>query len=184
MQQKGRIRVSENPYFCMFYAVFLGLYRDDGLGIFKNMPGPEIEWKSKYIINAFKNCGLKVIIKANLASVDFLGVRWNLKTKSNPIYINKHSNQTPNIIKDILKSVSKRLSDISCNQNIFEKAVPEFKTTLKKSDFRDNLYHVQQSDPKSENSSSKRKRKRNSIWFNLPYSAKFITGVEKDFFNF
>ena len=36
-----------------------GLYRDDGLGILRNLSGPEVERIRKKIIKIFKNCGLK-----------------------------------------------------------------------------------------------------------------------------
>ena len=33
------------------------LYRDDGLGIFRNLSGPEVERKRKAIVRVFKECG-------------------------------------------------------------------------------------------------------------------------------
>ena len=108
-----------------------GLYRDDGLGILKNLSGPDIEQKRKEIIKVFKSCELNITIKTNLTSVDFLDVQFNLKDNtykpyrkpnSNPIYIKKQSNHPPNVIRDIPKAISKRLSDISCNKNVFEKS--------------------------------------------------------------
>ena len=50
----------------------VGLYRDDGLGVMKNMSGPQLERKRKQIIKIFKDCGLNIAIKTNLKSVDFL----------------------------------------------------------------------------------------------------------------
>ena len=117
-----------------------GLYRDDGLGILKNLSGPDIERKRKEIIKVFKNCGLNITIKTNLTSVDFLDVRFNLKDNtyepyrkpnSDPIYINKQSNHPPNIIRDIPKAISKRLSDISCNKSMFDKTVHVYEKALK-----------------------------------------------------
>ena len=35
-----------------------GLYRDDGLGVTKELPGPEMERKRKQIIEVFKKLGL------------------------------------------------------------------------------------------------------------------------------
>ena len=76
-----------------------GLYRDDGLGIFENLSGPQIESKRKQIIKLFKRFGLNITIKTNLPSVDFLDVRLNLKDgtyepyrkqNSNPLYIHKN----------------------------------------------------------------------------------------------
>ena len=38
----------------------IGLYRDDGLGIFQNVSKPEIERKKKAGVKVFKGCGLAV----------------------------------------------------------------------------------------------------------------------------
>ena len=40
----------------------VGLYRDDGLGIFRNISRPEIERKKKAIVKVFKKCGLLIVI--------------------------------------------------------------------------------------------------------------------------
>ena len=44
----------------------VGLYRDDGLDIFRNSSCPEIERKRKEIIQIFKSCGLNITVKTNL----------------------------------------------------------------------------------------------------------------------
>ena len=128
-----------------------GLYRDDGLGTFENLSGPQIESKCKQIIKLFKSFGLNITIKTNFTSVDFLDVRLNLKDgtyepyrepNSNPLYIHKNSNHPPNIIRHIPKSISKRLSDISCNQEVFEKAIPLYENALKHSGFDTSLQYV------------------------------------------
>ena len=41
----------------------IGLHRDDGLGIFQNIPKTEIEKKKKQIVKVFKDCGLSITIK-------------------------------------------------------------------------------------------------------------------------
>ena len=41
----------------------IGLYRDDRLGIFQNIPKTEIERKKKQIVKVFKDCGLSITIK-------------------------------------------------------------------------------------------------------------------------
>ena len=56
----------------------IGLYRDDGLGIFQNIPKTEIERKKKQFVKAFKECGLSITIKCNSNSVDFLDVTFDL----------------------------------------------------------------------------------------------------------
>ena len=54
----------------------VGLHRDDGGGILRNSSGPEIECKRKQIIQILKSCGLKITVKKNLKTVDFLMYVW------------------------------------------------------------------------------------------------------------
>ena len=102
----------------------IGLYRDDGLGCFQNLSGPESE--------------------CNLQITDFLDVTFDLRTdkyypyrKDNNqlLYINKQSNHPPTIIKQIPSMVSGRISDISCNKEYFDKAAPAYNNALKFSGF-------------------------------------------------
>ena len=44
----------------------LGLYRDNGLAIIRNLSGPENERKRKAIIKLFKECSLNIAICTNL----------------------------------------------------------------------------------------------------------------------
>ena len=76
----------------------VGLYRDDGLAILKALSGPEIERVKKKVIKVFKDCELKITIKANLHLVNFLDITLDLrnntdepyrKPNSHPVYINK-----------------------------------------------------------------------------------------------
>ena len=55
-----------------------GLYRDDGLGIWRNT-GPEADQKRKNIIKIFKECGISITCEVNKKVVDFVDVRFNLK---------------------------------------------------------------------------------------------------------
>ena len=52
----------------------IGLYRDDGLGIFQNVSKPEIERKKKAIVKVYKGCNLPITIECNLKIVHFLDV--------------------------------------------------------------------------------------------------------------
>ena len=49
----------------------IGVYRDDGLGMFGKLSGPQIEKKKKKIIKIFKDCGLSITVTTNITSVDF-----------------------------------------------------------------------------------------------------------------
>ena len=56
----------------------VGLYRDDGLAILRNMSGPDTEKFRKTIAAVFKQFGLKITTESNLHQVDFLDVTFNL----------------------------------------------------------------------------------------------------------
>ena len=93
----------------------VGLYRDNGLGVLRNLSDPEIERIRKIIIKIFKDCGLNIPIKMNLKTVDFLDARFDLvnntyqpyrKRNNEPIYINKRSNHPPNILKELPKAIN------------------------------------------------------------------------------
>ena len=121
----------------------VGLYRVDGLGILRNY---EIKRKGKQIIQIFKSCGLKITIRTNLKTVDFLDVRLDLinntyqpyrKPNSETVYINKTSNHPPNILKELPKVINKRITDISCNQAIFDAAKTTYEQALRKSGFNE-----------------------------------------------
>ena len=54
------------------------LYRDDGLSIFKNCSGPQMQKLKKHLQKIFKNNGLDVIIECNIKVVNYLDVTFNL----------------------------------------------------------------------------------------------------------
>ena len=124
-----------------------------------------------------------------------MDVRFNLKDQTyepyrkpnnNPVYINKHSNHPPNIINEVPKALSKRLTSISCNKNVFDRNIGIYNTALKNSGFDQTLTYDEQdeltSDSVNEESNQTRKRKRNIIWYNPPYSMSVKTNVGKIFF--
>ena len=111
----------------------IGLYRDDGLSIFKNCSGPQMEKIKKHLQKVFKNNGLDVIIECNMKVVNYSDVTFNLnggtywpyQKPGNIIqYIHIESNHPPNIIKQIPKTIEKRLSQLSSNEEIFNESAP------------------------------------------------------------
>ena len=85
-----------------------GLYRDDGLAVFKNISGPESERIKKNFQSLFRKYGLEIITECNKKVVDYLDVTFNLKDGTyksyhkpdNQIsYVNVQSTHPPNIIK-------------------------------------------------------------------------------------
>ena len=51
-----------------------GLYRDDGLSVFRDITGQQAEKHKNLIQKIFKDKGLQIIIKCNLKRVDYLDI--------------------------------------------------------------------------------------------------------------
>ena len=107
----------------VFQNNVFGLYRDDGLAVIKGLSGAEIERLKKNVVKTFKDCGLNITIEANLHTVNYLDITFDLRKDTYlpyrmpdnpPVYINNCSNHPPTVIKQLPKSISKRLSD--CHQ--------------------------------------------------------------------
>ena len=123
----------------------------------------------------------------NLKSVDFLDVTLDLsnnvyqpyrKPNNKPIYINKHSNHPPNILKQLPNSIAKRISETSSNKDIFDKSITVYQNALSESGFDDVLEFIK---PENSVDEDKHKRKRKIIWFNPPYSKSVKTNIGKTF---
>ena len=130
----------------------IGLYRDDGLSVFKNNSGPQAEKIKKDITKIFKELGLNITIKCNLKIVNFLDVTFDLNTgkyypykKPNDelTYINKHSNHPPNIVKHLPETISRRLSTLSYDEQIFNKAKVPYEQALTSCGYEEPLVYAQ-----------------------------------------
>ena len=113
---------------------------NDGLAAINNANGPKLVRIRKDIITLFKEEGLSITIETNLIETGFLDVTFNLATKkyflfrkasNTPLYINVFSNILPTIIKQLLKMVNKRISDLSCNKEEFDKVRSVYESALK-----------------------------------------------------
>ena len=169
----------------------IGLYCDDGLGILQNSSGPEIECKRKQTIQIFKSCGLNITVKTNLKTVDFLELCLDLiintyqpyqKPNSETVYINKDSNNPLNILKDLPKAINKQITDISCNQDIFDGGKSTYEQALSKSGFNEKPKYNNKDSKVQTRNKEKRKRRRKIIWFNPPFSLSMKTNIGKLFF--
>ena len=130
---------------------YIGLYRDDGLAIFRNKSGPQSERIKKHIQSIFKSKGLDIVIQSNIKIVNYLDITLNLNDStyrpyhkpSNEItYIHKESNHPPNIIKQIPLSIESRLSTLSSNEEIFNESVHIYEDALKKSGYNHKLTYT------------------------------------------
>ena len=162
-----------------------GLYRDDGLMCFHNICGPQAERNRKDLIKLFKDeFNLKITTMTNLKIVNFLDITFDLRTgtykpyskpNDKPMYINVNSNHPPNIIKCLPKMIANRISRISSNKDIFDKAAPYYNEALKSSGYKDEIKYEKQ------NVKQKRTRSRKVIWFNPPFSINVKTNIARRF---
>ena len=164
----------------------IGLYRDDGLAVFKHISGPESDRIRKDFIKRFKTYGLSITIEANLKVVNYLDVTFNLTNESYcpyrkpndlPLYIDIKSNHPPSIIKHPPEAVNRQISSISCNETEFNKAKPIYEYALKSSGFTYNLSYNNENIHRK----SGKNRQRNIIWYNPPYSKNVSTNIGRIF---
>ena len=82
-------KICELVGLCMFYmlqhlsAIFgeknsVGLYRNDGLAILQNIPGPEAERIRKKVIKVFEDHGLQLTTESSLIQTDFLDITFHI----------------------------------------------------------------------------------------------------------
>ena len=168
----------------------IGLYRDDGLAIFKNISGPQADRIRKDITKHFKQHGLNITIQTNLKIVNYLDVTFNLtnesyypyrKPNNQPLYINTKSNHPPNIIKQLPAAINRRISDISCNETEFNKAKPIYEHALKSSGYDQPLTYSNNNNNNPAATRTRKNRKRNIIWYNPPYNKNVQTNIGKTF---
>ena len=70
----------------------IGLCNHAGLGMFKNVSGPEVERKKKYLIRIFKSNGLSITVKTNRKVADFLHIYFEIIQGIYQPYINRMTN--------------------------------------------------------------------------------------------
>ena len=145
----------------------IGLYRDDGLAIFKNIntrSGDNVRKKFSEILG---NLGLKITVQSNLKVVNYLDVTLNLTTgkyypyrkpDNNPLYINANSNHPPSVIRQIPASISTRISGLSCDSDEFNKTSQVYNDALKSSGYKEKIRYDQ-----NQNQRNQRNRPRNII---------------------
>ena len=116
----------------------------------------------------FKRQGLNISISANLKICNFLDVTLNLtdgsyypyrKPNNKTLNIDTYSNHPPTTINHLPAAIGWRISDISSNKELFNKAKPHYESALKR---KKPAAHTAQN--------SRQNRQRNIIWFNPPYS--------------
>lgn len=166
----------------------VGLYRDDGLALIESVNGRNADNARKTLHEIFNGIGLKITAQVNHQVVNFLDITLNLnngkfapyrKPNNEPLYVDSRSNHPPSIIKQIPKSINKRISSLSSNQQSFDECKPSYESALRQSNYNVSLQYST-SNPTSQ-LSSKRNRQRNIIWFNPPFSKSVKTNIAQNF---
>ena len=163
----------------------IGLYRDDGLAVIKNRSARLADKTRKELHKIFEQFGLKITAESNLHVVNFLDVTFDLSTgkykpyrkpNDDPLYIHKHSNHPPSILRQLPASINKRISTLSSDKQVFDDAVQTYQNALGHSNFSHKLEympHVTQQ--------PRRNRQRNIIWFNPPFSKNVKINIARSF---
>ena len=146
----------------------VGLYRDDGLGVFKDHSGSETERKGKENIKTYSSFNLSITIEINI----------RVNPNDNPMHINKNSNHPPTVLRQIAKSVTRGISETFSNEQIFKESIPIYKEALKTSEFHEKLEYVRE-EVNKHGKEKKKRRKRKIIWFNLSFSNNVKSNVGK-----
>ena len=161
-----------------------GLYRDDGLAVFRKVNGQQSERIKKDLQKIFKENYLNIEISCNKKIVNYLDVTMNLndgsyrpyqKPNDELMYIHSESNHPPAIIKQLPLSIEKRLKTLSSSKEIFDEAAKPYQKALERNGYKHILKYEEDS------GATKRNRKRNIIWFNPPYSKSVTTNVGRYF---
>jgi len=140
----------------------------------------------------FTKNNLRITIEANKKVVNFLDVTLDLTTEkfkpylkptTTPLYVHSKSNHPPCIKKNIPEAINKRLSEISSDEETFKKARAPYQEALQKSGYSYTLKFTPPQQQSPESATSKRKRQRNIIWFNPPFSKNVQTNIGREFRN-
>jgi hypothetical protein len=154
----------------------------------RSCSGPQADRIRKDLNKIFNNCGLKITAQTNLRSVSYLDVTLDLNTglhmpyrkpNNDPVYINTLSNHPPTIIKHLPKSIGKRISEISSDQETFKKAAPVYNQALRVAGYNHEIKYVDK--PSPIRPGNKKNRRRKVMWYNPPYSKSVKTNIGEKF---
>ena len=127
-------------------------------------------------------------MEANMRIINFLDVTLDLNndtyspyTKPNhkPLYVNAKSNHPPPILKNIPEGVQNWLSNLSSNEDIFNKAKVQYEHFLRDSGYNVTLCY--NPDPNFGKPKIRNKCHRKVLWFNPPFDGGVKTNIGKVF---
>ena len=164
-----------------FPLLDFGLYRDDGLAASKDMDGHTLDKFRKELVKAFKEWGLGITIDTNLTTADFLDVNLDLATglykpfsKPNDklTYIHKNSCYPQVTFKNLVNNISRNISSLSSNRDIFNRPAPYYNTAPEARGHKEKIEYI---DKPQQTHTHNRKRK--TLWFAPPFSLNVLTNI-------
>ena len=165
----------------------IGLYKDDGLAVFKSATGSESERMRKRLIKTFQEKSFSITSQTNISSANYLDIALNLTTESykpyrkpsdQPLYIDKYSNLPRHIIKTLPNTISKRISELSSTKKDFDEAAPIYIEAMKLAKHDCQIKYAKE----NQQTSKQKNRKRNIIWYYPPFNNQVSTNIGKEFF--
>ena len=135
-------------------------------------------------MKVMKDLGFQIEIETNLKK--YLDVTFNLKSglykpykKPNDqlLYVTTSSNHPPQVIKQLPNSINRKLIENSSNKDVFDASKNEYEEALLKSGYKSNLGFQKEISSEKKN----KRRRRNIIWFNPPFSQTVKTNVARLF---
>ena len=144
----------------------------------------------KDIIELFRREGLSITCETYLSVTDYLDVTFNMETgkytpfrkdNNTPLYINVKSNHPTTVKKEIPKMVESRLSKLSSDEEIFNRAKGIYQTALQESGHAPDMEFHPQVEELVNPTGRNRKRNRKVVWYNPPFSSHVKTDVGKKF---
>ena len=162
-----------------------GLYRDDGIICMKKS-ATEMEKIKQELSKLFQENGLTIIFEKSGKKTNFLDITFDLeegvhrpycKPNNRPCYVHSQSNHPPSNLEAIPQGVNRRLSKLASSREVFEQEAPRYQNAIYKSGYHHTLTY------QPATSKKRRKRHRNILWFNPPFSKNCTTLVGRRFFN-
>ncbi len=145
------------------------IYLDDGLAVIHGSTPAENERTQKHLLKLFNDeFKLKITADANLKTINFLDITLDIangtfkpyrKPGDSTIYINVELNHPPPVIKEVPKSICKRIFTLSVYKDTFDSAIPPYQKALSESGFKYKCSYQE----KTCNKKPKKCRKRNII---------------------
>ena len=154
----------------------------------RSASGSSLDRHRKKLITLFQDNELKITVKTGKTSINFLDINFclnsesyqpNRKPNDEPLHINRNSNHPPTIISRLPQTISKRISSLSSNFELFSRAAPIYNAALENTGYTERVKY----DSEINVSKPPRNRKRNIILYNPPYNKSVFTNIGRVFLN-